>query len=83
VRDGGAIGSADRLVLSRQAAQRLENDHPFIAGEPHADPLRGWSHTASRLHCGDLPERHLRLGGGLLETIVHRLRWPPEPVACR
>jgi len=83
VRDCGAVGSADCLVLEREAAQRLEDDRPLVARELHADPLRGWSHTASRLHCGDLPERHLRLGGGLLETIVLRLRRPPEPVPCR
>ena len=68
MRDGGAIGSADRLMLGREAAQRLENDRPLVADEPHTDPLRGWSHTASHLHCGDLPERHLRLGGGLPES---------------
>ena len=40
MRDSGAIGSADRLVLGRDAAQRLEDDRPFIAGEPHAVLLR-------------------------------------------
>src|SRR5215208_2743883 len=55
VRDYGAVGSADRLLLEREAAQRLKNNSPFVVCEPHADPRRCWGHGASRLRCGDLP----------------------------
>jgi hypothetical protein len=75
VRDSGDVGPPDRLVLEREAAQRLEDDRPLVGGEPHADPLRSWSHTASRLHCGNLlRERRLSSAAVFLSTSYSGVR---------
>src|SRR5215217_2841032 len=70
VRDYGAVGSADRLLLEREATQRLKNNSPFVCCEPHAHPRRCWGHGASRLRCGDLPSEQaaFRSAANLLRT---------------
>jgi hypothetical protein len=65
-RDRGDVRPADRLVLEREAPQRLEDDRPLVGGQPHTDPLGCWGHEPSRQQCSDLLlERRPRVGGGL------------------
>jgi hypothetical protein len=75
VRDSGDVGSADRLVLEREPAQRLEDDRPLVGGEPHADPLSSWCHMASRTQCGDLlPSAAFRSAAVFVSTADSGLR---------
>jgi hypothetical protein len=83
VRDGGAIGSADRLMLGREAAQRLEDDRLLVAGEPHADPLRVGDLRHHACTAETFPSATLDSAALFVETVVLRLRRPPEPVTCR
>src|SRR5215218_4508284 len=86
VRDYGAVGSANRLLLEREAAQRLKNNSPFVCCEPHAHPRRCWGHGASRLRCGDLPpEAAFRSAASFLAHRTPLRRAPsqrPDPPAA-
>jgi drug/metabolite transporter (DMT)-like permease len=71
------------LTLTRGGGGRLEDDRPFVVGEPHADPLRVGVIRHHARTAATFPSATFDSAAVFLRPIVLRLRWPPEPVACR
>ena len=85
VRDGGAIGSADRLV-SPESGETLQRRAPHSSSgwNRHADPLTIGVTASERCICAaTFPSSTFDATAVFLRPVVLRFRRPPEPVACR